>query len=125
MMNLKRIAMSQRERGDLVGAVNTLQQAIEQNHDNDESADLYGILGGTLRDRGDLVASARAYDAGFQLETSGRSSYNALNRLVTRIMLEPHSIVDARVLQRHEQLESVDVARELELLQARLEQQVD
>jgi hypothetical protein len=68
-----------------------------------ELADLYGLVGGTQRRWGlesqgpdrdsHLAASVRAYDEGFRyeqtLKAKDASSYNRINRLVGRVLLDP------------------------------------
>ena len=60
-------AQAQRRQGDFDAAAKTLEQAIAQGLT--ETADLYGMLGGTRREQGDLAAAAQAYDAGYRIET--------------------------------------------------------
>jgi hypothetical protein len=84
------------------------------------------MLGGTRREQGDLVSAAAAYDDGSRIESRyrARSSYNALNRLVTRILLAPGALSDPGVLRPERRLEFVDVPGALAELQARLERDV-
>lgn len=90
-----------------------------------ELADLHGMLGGTLRDEGEHLRAAAAYDAGFHYEADPRyalsSTYNALNRLVERILLCPAALADPEALRAHDELEHVDVPAELHALLARLQ----
>ncbi|CAN5362537.1 hypothetical protein BH24GEM3_BH24GEM3_14910 [soil metagenome] len=123
--NLRELVLAQRQRGDLDAAAKTLQEAIAQNRDDAELADLYGMLGGTRREQGDLVAAVAAYDEGFRLEAKLDSTYNALNRLVTRIALEPASLSDAEALRNYDTLEPVDVPGSLAELQPRLRADVE
>ena len=82
-----------------------------------ELADLYGSLGGTLRDAGELPRAAEAYDAGFDYEVRTRgespSTYNELNRLVTRVLHNPAVLADAVV------------SDPLESLRSRLQEELD
>ena len=91
-------------------------------------ADLYGMLGGTLREEGNYVAAAAAYDRGFRLESDPRyamqSTYNALNRLTTRILLCPACLADPDLLRTERDLEFVDVRHALADLSAQLHRQV-
>ena len=98
MPKWKTQALAQRKGGDPDAALQTLTRALQQNAATappEELAELYGILGGTQRERGDLAASIMAYDAGFSVELHHHlpSTYNALNRLVTRVALAPESLV--------------------------------
>lgn len=137
---LKNRARAERERGN-DDATKTLETAIEllrgsiqtldpklQHRAAAQLADLYGMLGGTLRERGDLIRAAQAYDAGFVYESDPSygidSSYNAINRLLTRISLCLQSLTDANALRTERKLEFVDVPRELINLHARLESQI-
>ncbi|HVF14695.1 MAG TPA: hypothetical protein VM942_08855, partial [Acidimicrobiales bacterium] len=58
--------------------------------------------------------------AGARYESDQESTYNALNRLVTRILLDPASLSDADALGSHPTLEPVDVTESLAELQAKL-----
>ena len=75
---------------------------------------------GTHHDQGDFLAAAAAYDAGARYESDLESTYNALNRLVTRIVLDPESLTDAEASGSHPSLEAVDVSQSLFELQAKL-----
>jgi hypothetical protein len=90
-----------------------------------ELADLHGVLGGTLREEGEHLRAAAAYDAGFRYEADPRyalsSTYNALNRLVERVLLCPAALSDPEALRAHDELEHVDVPAELNALLARLQ----
>src|SRR5436305_2619007 len=111
--DLKKLAQQQRSQGDFKGALQTLQKAIDQA--GAELADLHGIMGGTKRQQGDLIAAASAYDIGFHLDERhhAASTYNALNRLVARILLEPRLLSDPDLLRDRKNLEFVDVRQEL------------
>ena len=121
--DLKKLAQQQRSQGDFKGALQTLQKAIDQA--GAELADLHGIMGGTKRQQGDLIAAASAYDIGFHLDERhhAASTYNALNRLVARILLEPRLLSDPDLLRDRKNLEFVDVRQELCALQKQLESQ--
>lgn len=113
------------QRGEVDDALQTLQRAIVGTAA--ELADLHGILGGAHRRQGDFVAAASAYDDGFQIDSryGAVTSYNALNRLVTRIMLAPESLSDPSKLKHREDLRFIDVRNELSELQSRLQSQVE
>jgi len=121
----KQRAQTLRGQGDLDGAAETLRHAID--HVGRGLADLHGILGGTLRQKGDLAAAAAAYDEGARIESHYRlpSSYNALNRLATRILLAPGVLASPDVLRRESRLEFVDVPRALSDLQRQVQAQLD
>ncbi len=138
---LKGLARTQRASGHHGEAAKALEKAIAllegSTHTADpvlqpgaaeQLADLYGMLGGTLREQGDLIGSARAYDKGFRYESDPRygihSSYNAVNRLTTRILLYPHSLAEPASLQAQPALEFVNVPVELTKLRDRLEGQI-
>jgi hypothetical protein len=90
-------------------------------------ADVYGMLGGILRKHGDYLASAAAYDRGFHLESDPhfamRNTYNALNRLITRILLSPGCLADPDLLPEEQEIEFVDVRQQLAELCTLLEEQ--
>lgn len=118
-------AQAQRRQGDFDAAAKTLERAIAQGLA--EVADLYGMLGGTRREQGDLVAAALGYDAGARIESDppvgGATSYNELNRLIVRIQLAPDSLV--RTVAPSRGLEAVDVPESLTRLEQRLRHQID
>jgi tetratricopeptide (TPR) repeat protein len=118
-------AQTQRQQGYFDAAAKTLEQAISQGLA--EVADLYGMLGGTRREQGDLAAAAHAYDAGARIESDppldGATSYNELNRLIVRIQLAPEALV--RTVSPPRGLEPVDVPQSLTRLQQRLRHQID
>ena len=101
-----------------------------------ELADCYGLLGGIERRRArgssdqrekqaHLEASVDAYDRGFQHEAStGTSSYNALNRLIGRLLLDPDSSPRAGSGSASTSSRTVDVAKELRALAAALDEQL-
>jgi tetratricopeptide (TPR) repeat protein len=146
-LELKEEARRDRREGEYRAAEAHLREAIEQlkpalealytggegEADAEELAlakeitDLYGTLGGTLRERGEYVEAAVAYDAGYRFEGDPRyrlaSTYCAVNRIVTRIFLEPTALSDATVLRRHDGLPFVEVTGELEQLRELLKRQ--
>ncbi|HEY5705913.1 MAG TPA: hypothetical protein VIS96_10100 [Terrimicrobiaceae bacterium] len=145
---LKKLAQTQRQRGQHNAAAGILQEGIDRLEgaltkvvsasepaDSQEIgiaaelADLYGILGGIRREQGELLSAAAAYDAGFRYESSPRyrlvNSYNALNRVVTRLLLTPGSLSDPDTLRAKEGIEFVDVRQSLRELQAELRRQVN
>lgn len=91
-------------------------------------ADVYGMLGGILREEGNYLAGAAAYDRGFHFESDPRyamrSTYNALNRLITRILLSPGCLADPDLLRGERELEFVDVQHELAELYRLLQDQI-
>jgi hypothetical protein len=90
--------------------------------------DIYGMLGGILREQGNYRASAAAYDRGFHFEADPRyamrNTYNALNRLITRILLSPGCLADPDLLRGEPKLEFVDVRHELAELHKLLQGQM-
>jgi tetratricopeptide (TPR) repeat protein len=101
----------------------------EENRIVAELADLYGMLGGASRKYGALMQAIAAYDQGFRYESNPRygivNTYNALNRLVTRILMCPSSLSDPDALRSVNELEFVDVPRTVNELRTELKQQVD
>jgi hypothetical protein len=101
----------------------------EENSIAAELADLYGMLGGASRKHGDLMRAIAAYDQGFRYESNSRygilKTYNALNRLVTRILMCPRSLSDPDAFRSVNELEFVDVPGTLNELQTELKQEVD
>jgi tetratricopeptide (TPR) repeat protein len=118
-------ARAQRREGNLDAAVTTLTQAIAATSDSAQLAELYGMLGGTRREQKDLVAAISAYDTGFRHESGSSSTYNALNRLVTRVLLEPASLSSPDALRRFGALDVVDVVASLAALEPTLRRDVD
>jgi hypothetical protein len=118
----KQLARSQREHGEHEAAARTLLDAVAAETDPDELAELYGMLGGTRRDAGDLVAAIAAYDAGAGHE-SADSTYNELNRLVTRIMLEPACLTGTGITR--PDVAPADVPGGLARVRARLQHRAD
>ncbi len=119
--NSKQLALEQRRKGDLEGAAISLLQAIDAT--GRELADLHGILGGTRKRQGDLAAATAAYDAGFGLDSQYQvlSSYNELNRLVTRVLLCPGALSDPDLLREEETVGFVDLCLELSQLEKKLQ----
>jgi hypothetical protein len=85
-------------------------------------ADTFGQIGGTLRERDALVEAAAAYDAGYAYEARYAlpTTYNALNRVVTRVLLCPEALAEPEALRRYEQLPWIDVRAEAARLHERL-----
>ena len=113
-----------RAQNDLDTAAATLEKAVRQNAL--ELADVYGMLGGVRRDQGDLAAASAAYDAGFKIDTDfgTLSTYNALNRVITRVMLAPEALSDPDVLRGEERLVFVDVCAELAKFEEQLRRNI-
>jgi hypothetical protein len=120
---LGRLAKQQRQAGEQDAALETLRDAqraleAELTGGNDAAApalaDTLGQIGGTLREQDELVAAASAYDAGYAVESQYAlpSTYNALNRVVTRILLCPDSLADPEALRRYDELPWIDVGAE-------------
>ena len=86
------------------------------------------MLGGILRSQGNYLDSAVAYDRGFHFESDPRfamrSTYNALNRLITRILLSPGCLAHPDLLRAERELEWVDVRYELAGLYRLLQDQM-
>lgn len=122
---LAELARSERRAGNLEAAATTQQLAIDAA--GRRLADLYGILGGIHKDRGDLIAAASAYDAGYQLDERHRSpsSYNALNRLVARTLLCPAVLSNPEALREFPAVAFVNVPGQLASLRQELRRQVD
>ena len=118
-------ARAQRREGNLDAAAKTLTQAIAATRDSAQLAELYGMLGGTRREQKDLVAATSAYDTGFRHESGSSSTYNALNRLITRVLLDPASLATTDALRRFGALDVVDVGESLAALEPTLRRDVD
>lgn len=118
--DLKKLALEQRAAGRLDAAAVTIQQAIDAQAR--ELGDLYGILGGTRKSQGDLIGATAAYDEGFRLEarSSPPSSYNELNRLVTRVLLCPAALGDPDLLREQKDVAYVDVPAVLAALEDKM-----
>lgn len=93
-------------------AVDVIQSEIEAAAQR--LADLTGMLAGTKRHSGDLIGAIQDYDYGFQLEQryGFHTTYNQLNRLLTRIQLAPKVLADAEALG-----DAVDVVEGLKAVQ--------
>ncbi|MGD9705181.1 MAG: tetratricopeptide repeat-containing protein [Acidimicrobiia bacterium] len=120
VLALKASAKSAREDGDWQGAIDDLQDAIEllqrlvsdaptrrSEQLHSELADCYGMIGGIQRRwallldeperRRRLEASVDAYDEGYRYEkdlTTNASTYNRINRLTGRVLLDPEVLRD-------------------------------
>ena len=83
---LQQKALRQKKRGQLEEAEKSLAEAIRVAAAL--LADLHGTLGGTLREQGRLHEAAGQYDRGYNIDEQYGivSSYNALNRLLTRLL---------------------------------------
>jgi hypothetical protein len=94
-----------------------------------ELADFWGILGGTRRGTGDLSGAAQAYDRGFQYESDPRygfaNSFNALNRLVVRILWCPDALSDPEALTRQGDPNPLNVPDALTILAKEIQAQVN
>ncbi len=116
---LKSRAMDARDRGDFVRAIELLGLASRQlsetlqelkrkreaasspGRQETETASqlchILGSMGGVHRRNHDYRAAARAYDAGYEIEKPSSeygivNSYNLVQRLVTRVFLEPSAV---------------------------------
>jgi hypothetical protein len=138
---LTRVARTQRAQGQRADAaaifkngIDLLERSVQtvdprlQQDVAEKLADLYGMLGGTLGEEGDLIRAIQAYDAGFEYESDQRygikSSYNALNRLITRILFNPRSLTDPTLLRSGPSPAFLSVSQELINLRSRLENEV-
>jgi tetratricopeptide (TPR) repeat protein len=83
---LQQKALRQKKKGQFEAAKKSLAEAIQAAAAL--LADLEGTLGGVLREQGRYQEAVNQYDRGYRIdETYGIvSSYNALNRLVTRLL---------------------------------------
>lgn len=101
-----------RAEGRLPEAIDIIQSEIETAAQR--LADLTGMLAGTKRHSGDLIDAIQDYDYGFQLEQryGFHTTYNQLNRLLTRIQLAPKVLTDAEALG-----DAVDVVEGLKAVQ--------
>ena len=120
-----------RRAGDQDAALATLataRQALESElKDGDEAAaaalaDVLGQIGGTLRERDALVEAATAYDTGYAYEERYAlpTTYNALNRVVTRVLLCPEALAEPGALRRYASLPWLDLPAEAARLHERL-----
>ena len=124
LKNLANLARQQRRQGQFAAAAQTFREAIAQTEDRNQLAELYGMLGGTLREQGDLVDAAASYDRGFEYEVA-ESTYNELNRLVTRVLIEPRCLAEPETLRAYEELPYLDVPEQLALVKPQLEAQIE
>ena len=120
----KQRAQQQKGSGDFEGAAKTLADAIANESSSEAQAELYGMIGGVRREQGNLAASVAAYDEGFRLEPV-ENTYNELNRLVVRILLEPRVLTDPDALQSFSQLQPVNVPMALQLLGPQIRHQIE
>lgn len=117
---LQRKAQLQKKAGKLDSAAETLSAAIRIAAAS--LADLHGILGGTFREQGRLAEAIKEYDCGYMLDQRYGivSSYNALNRLLTRLMADAPEPVGATLVKRVRIGDRVDIDAELRRLQEQL-----
>jgi len=117
-------AEGQRRLGERIAALKSLRSALpsleaELADGNDAAAaqlaDIHGQIGGALREGDRLIEAAAAYDEGYGYEARYElsSTYNALNRVVTRILLCPQAMSNPAALGRYAQLPWLDVLAEL------------
>ena len=83
---LQQKALRQKKKGQFEAAKESLAEAIQAAAAL--LADLHGTLGGVLREQERYQAAASQYDRGYRIDEGYgiASSYNALNRLVTRLL---------------------------------------
>lgn len=110
--------------GLLDEAAAILHRAVAEHSHDDELAELQGMLGGVRRSQGRLVDAIAAYDAGAAHETPD-SSYNELNRLVTRVMLDPAVLYGRGPFVGPHDVAPTDVAASLTRLLVRLDHAVE
>lgn len=113
----RQLAMQFRARGEWEAAARTLEAAIAAGAGTGELAELWGMLGGTRREQGNLAEAVAAYDTGAGYESNAHT-YNEVNRLVTRVLAEPRSLTDRSAS--GEGIPAMDVARALAAVQTRL-----
>lgn len=84
----QRKAQLQKKAGEADAAAKTLLTAMRMAAAS--LADLHGTLGGVFWDQGRLAEATNEYDRGYRIEQRYGivSSYNALNRLLTRLMAD-------------------------------------
>ena len=146
---LKTQAKNRRDLQRYDRAVNILEKAIDLARGQlevpelrrqlaSELADLYGLLGGVqrrwalessdLKQRKEhLLDSIRAYDAGWTFESGSygiENSYSMLNRLVSRILLDP-SCLEGGLKDWGEKTRPTDVRKDLEEVEATLRSQLE
>lgn len=139
--DLKERAMLARDLEDYPEAIEILEQAerilveamkpLEQSRTSGESPGDYelsvrkqlyairGSKGGIYRRAGDYLASARAYDSGYEVERDFEDSYNLTQRLVSRVLERPLAAVSDDVV-----VEQVAVREELGRARQRVEEQM-
>ncbi|MDX6704659.1 MAG: hypothetical protein QOI48_505 [Solirubrobacteraceae bacterium] len=142
---LKTEAMDARDLGDLPRALDLLREAedelrstLEDLKQHRESGDppgrqevavanqlvhILGTVGGTLRRAGEYQNAVAAYDAGHLFETQDAgygivNSYNLVQRLVTRVFVEPLAAGGGQLVA------GLDVREELALARNELEEQI-
>ncbi|MBI4001485.1 MAG: hypothetical protein HY348_06850 [Nitrospira defluvii] len=121
---MQRKAQLQRKAGKLDAAAETLMAGIRIAAAS--LADLHGTLGGTFREQGRLAEATKEYDCGYRLEQRYGilSSYNALNRLLTRLMADAPEPVGATLGKRARNRDRVDIDEELRRVQEQLTAQL-
>ncbi len=117
---LQRKAQAQKKAGKLDAATKTLSAAIRIAAAS--LADLHGTLGGTFLEQGRLAEAINEYDCGYMLDQRYGivSSYNALNRLLTRLMADGPEAVGATLVKRVRIGDRVDIDAELRRIQEQL-----
>lgn len=121
---LQRKAQLQRKAGKLDAATETLIAATRIAAAT--LADVHGTLGGTFRDQGRLEEAINEYDRGYRIDQGYGivSSYNALNRLLTRLMADASKLVGATQAKGTRIQDRVDIEVELRRVQEQLKGQV-
>ena len=117
--SLQRKAQSERRAGRFDAAAERLIEAIRIAAAS--LADLHGTLGGTFREQRRLAEAVNEYDRGYRIDQRYGivSSYNALNRLLTRLMADtPASAGTTRIKVRIQ--DRINVKAELRRLQEEL-----
>jgi hypothetical protein len=117
---LQRKAQLQKKAGEADAAAKTLIAARRIAAAN--LADLHGTLGGVFWDQGRLAEATNEYDRGYRIEQRYGivSSYNALNRLLTRLMADGPKSVGQPVAKGVRIRGRVDIDAELRRLQLQL-----
>jgi tetratricopeptide (TPR) repeat protein len=140
--DLKEQAMLARDLENYPEAIEILEQAerllveemkqLEQNRTGGELPGDYefsvrkqlyairGSKGGIYRRAGDYLASARAYDAGYEVERDFEDSYNLTQRLVSRVLERPMAAVSDDVV-----VEQIAVREELNRAERKVKVQVE
>jgi hypothetical protein len=117
--SLQRKAQSERRAGRFDAAAERLIEAIRIAAAS--LADLHGTLGGTFREQRRLAEAVNEYDRGYRIDQRYGivSSYNALNRLLTRLMADtPASAGTTKIKVRIQ--DRINVKAELRRLQEEL-----